>query len=301
MLLWHGVQVAAPWPLPTPLWHFHAWGWILSHSTHRGPPAAWGLRGCRCPKGAAAPRAPTADMPAAEGSCFGWDLGESEARCPGGGCPLQRNHQWEGAGVTHPWCHLPCTPQAGVVSPAGSQDGVRGPASRGEMLHCCSTHCRSSITVGCAGSVLPEGGAQQVGGLTTPKPAPAETTRVPLKKKNWGTSTYLGGRFLGPCLAGRPPAAKRSRVLPLWMGGTQPHPASHLSWVLGCSSGAPQGHGGAMPEQQQWGPHPLTPHPPCQPHYLRLLLVHCRVRAVILSLLAMPEGGWKESSMSRAP
>lgn len=157
MLLWHGVQVAAPWPLPTPLWRLHAWGLILSHSTHRGPPAAWGLRGCRCPKGAAAPWAPTADMLAAEGSCFGWDLGESEARCPGGGCPLQRNHQWEGAGVTHPWCHLPCTLQAGVVSPAGSQDGARGPASRGEMLHCCSTHCRSSITVGCVGSVLPEG------------------------------------------------------------------------------------------------------------------------------------------------
>lgn len=56
-----------------------------------------------------------------------------------------------------------------------------------------------------------------------------------------------------------------------------------------------------MSEQRQWGPHSLTPHPPCQPHYLRLLLVHCRVRAVILSLLAMPEGGWKESSMSRAP
>lgn len=51
-----------------------------------------------------------------------------------------------------------------------------------------------------------------------------------------------------------------------------------------------------MPEQQQWG----LPSPLCPPCYLRLL-VHRRVRADKISLLAVPEGGWKESSMSGVP
>lgn len=36
-LLWHGVPMAAPQPLPTLLWHSHSQGRILLHSTHLSP------------------------------------------------------------------------------------------------------------------------------------------------------------------------------------------------------------------------------------------------------------------------
>ena len=109
-LFWHRVHVAAPQPLPTLLRHSHARGWILPHSTHLAPPAAWGPGCCRHPRGAAPLRAPIAEMPVGGGSCFGWGLGEAGAGCPDGGCPLQRNHPWKGLGspthgVTHPAPH----------------------------------------------------------------------------------------------------------------------------------------------------------------------------------------------------
>lgn len=92
---------------------------------------------------------------------------------------------------------------------------------------------------------------------------------------------------------------KRDGILPLCMGAAS-LPLPRIS--AGCWAPAwehPQGHGGAMPEQRQWG------HPPSPPHYLWLLvqrlLILCRVRAAEISLLAMPEGTWKESGMSRAP
>lgn len=88
------------------------------------------------------------------------------------------------------------------------------------------------------------------------------------------------------------------------MGGhpASPCPAFQLGAGLQLKSTPKDMGGGAMPEQQCRPPPPRLPYPP---YYLWLLvqrlLVHCRVRTAEISLLTMPEGGWKESDVSRAP
>lgn len=247
-MLQHGVRVAAPRPLPAPLWWSHVQTWTLPHSTHLAPPATWGLWGCRRPRGAAPLQAPIAEMAAGGGSCFGWGLGEAGAGCPGEEHPLQRNHRWEGARVTHPWGHSPpCTPRAGSVSPAVSHDGVGWSRSRGEMSHSFSTHCRasrSSSIGGCAGSVLPDRGHSRWevsqpqkqlqlsllgvgggGGVPQKIGEPAPT---------WGSDFW--GHVLGIKLQLLREAGWGLTTVD---GGAQPSPAPHFSQVLGSSSGAP--------------------------------------------------------------
>lgn len=115
----------------------------------------------RCPRWAAPPRAPIVEMWDGSG-CFGWCLskagagcpGEAGVQCPGGECPRQGNHLWEGSGVTHPGSHQLCTPRAGQLSPAGTQDGASESRSLGEMSHCCSSSPRSESSVG---SLFPKG------------------------------------------------------------------------------------------------------------------------------------------------
>lgn len=239
----------APQSLPTPVWHLHAWDLLLPHSTHLGAPAAWGPGGCRRPRRAAVLQAPTADTPAAGGSCFGWGLGDAGAGCPGGGHLLQRNHRWEGAGVTHTLGHphvVSHSLQTGVVSPADGQDGARGPGSR-EMLQSCSTHCSlstSSSTEGCAGLVLPGVGdsrwevsqPQNQPCLSLPRCPPKKTgglaptwegdfwghllqSRFQLQREaGWGLTAVDGGHPASPCPAFQLAAGLQLRSTPRTQG-----------------------------------------------------------------------------------